>query len=85
MPFQKYIQGPLFFAVQKASEEMNCRAFVIGGFVRDIVMKRMNKDVDIVTDGDSLVLAQKTALHLGVKKVTLFKNHGDNFTFSSIK
>ena len=76
MPFQKHIQNSLFFAVQKASEEMNCRAFVIGGFVRDLVMKRMNKDVDIVTDGDSLILAQKTAHHLGVKKVTLFKNFG---------
>jgi len=55
---------------------MNCQSFVIGGFVRDLVMKRMNKDVDIVTDGDSLALAQKTAQYLRVKKVTLFKNFG---------
>jgi poly(A) polymerase len=76
MSFQKHIQNPLFLAVQKASEEMNCQSFVIGGFVRDLVMKRMNKDVDIVTDGDSLALAQKTAQYLRVKKVTLFKNFG---------
>jgi poly(A) polymerase len=76
MPFQKHISSPLFFAIQKASEELNCQAFVIGGFVRDLMMKRMNKDIDVVTDGDSLELAQKTAQILGVKKVTLFKNFG---------
>jgi poly(A) polymerase len=76
MSFQKHIDKPLFLAIQQASEHLNCQSFVIGGFVRDLIMKRMNKDVDVVTSGDGPELAKKTAEILGVKKVTVFKSFG---------
>lgn len=55
---------------------MDAQAFVIGGHVRDILLARPTKDVDIVTDKDGMTLAKRTAEILGVRKVNLFKNFG---------
>lgn len=63
--------------VQKAAEALEINAFVIGGFVRDKVMNRPSKDIDIVSTGDSLELARFTAAQFKLKpSVQYFKNFG---------
>ncbi len=52
------------------------KTFAIGGFVRDILLKRPSKDIDIVTEGNGVELAKATAKVLGVKKVAIFKTYG---------
>jgi len=55
------------------------KAWVIGGFVRDCVLKRDNpdKDIDIVVLGNGIEIARKAARKLGPNiKVTIFKNFG---------
>ena len=71
-----HIQGPLFEAVSKQAKENNLSCFVIGGFVRDIILNRPSKDVDIVVLGSGLALAENVAKALGVKKVAFYKNFG---------
>ena len=76
MNLKSHIQGKLFETVSSVSRENKLSSFVIGGFVRDIILKRDSKDVDIVVMGDGLVLAEKVAEALNVKKVAFYKNFG---------
>lgn len=55
---------------------MGLEVYAIGGVVRDILLERPNKDIDFVTNGDGLALAEACAKALGVKKVTHFKTFG---------
>lgn len=54
---------------------MNVKTFTVGGFVRDIFLKRNSKDVDIVVLGSGIRLAEKVGQALG-KKVNVFPNFG---------
>ncbi len=71
------INHKVFDAVSKIITAENRQAFVIGGYVRDLLLKKTSKDIDIVTVGSGIELAQKTAAMLGKHiKVTVFKNFG---------
>jgi poly(A) polymerase len=61
------------FAARKL--EMPC--YVIGGFVRDKIIERKTKDIDIVCVGDGIVLAEQVASLFKEKpSVSVFKNFG---------
>lgn len=68
------LQHTVFKAISKHAEKRKERAFVIGGYVRDLILKRADKDIDIVCEGSGTDLAEAVAAELGVKKVTVFKN-----------
>ena len=56
---------------------MNAEAFVVGGYVRDIFLKRESKDIDVVVTGSGIDLAKKVAHHLPDRvHVSYFKNFG---------
>ncbi len=74
---KKHIQHPIFEIIAKAATELNIDAYVIGGFVRDIILKRPCKDIDVVAIGSGIELAEKVAKIIGKQtKVTVFKNFG---------
>ncbi len=76
----------LFSTISDIAEEMNARAFIIGGYVRDIILKRDSTDIDIVVEGSGIELAEKAATLLGIKNVTVFKNFGTAmFSFENLK
>lgn len=68
------LNHPVFRQVSQQAAERNEQAFVIGGYVRDLLLERADKDIDIVCEGSGIGLAEATAHALGVKKVTVFKN-----------
>lgn len=70
------VEGSVFKKIAEAAQILNTDAFVIGGFVRDLILERTSKDLDIVTSGDGIELANKTAELLKVKKVNVFKTFG---------
>ncbi|HQN93601.1 MAG TPA: HD domain-containing protein [Prolixibacteraceae bacterium] len=77
MDFSKHIDSVVFKAVAKQAQELGVEAYVIGGFVRDLVLGRPSKDVDFVTTGDGIELASKVAHSLNPRiKVNYFKNFG---------
>lgn len=76
MNLKDHLQHPVFKCVQEIADSKGQKAFAIGGFVRDIILERPSKDIDIVTEGSGLELAELTAKALGVKKVSYFKNFG---------
>jgi len=73
---KEYLKHPVFKTVSSICEETGYQAFVIGGFVRDILLKRNNTDIDIVVLGSGIDVAEKTAKKLGGLKVSVFKNFG---------
>jgi poly(A) polymerase len=73
----KKLQHNIFQEISKAADQMQLETYVIGGFVRDIYLKRKSKDIDIVTVGSGIELAKKVAENLKSKpQVNIFKNFG---------
>lgn len=44
--------------IGRKADEHGVTAYVVGGFVRDIFLKRKNLDIDVVAEGDALLLAK---------------------------
>ena len=76
MNLKKHLQHPVFSVVTEAAIELGADAFAIGGFVRDILLDRPCKDIDIVTDGDGVELARLVASKLKIEQVSIFKTFG---------
>ncbi|MCR9250186.1 MAG: CCA tRNA nucleotidyltransferase [bacterium] len=67
----------VFEYVSKAASEMQLETYVVGGFVRDLLLERPSKDIDFVCVGSGIDLAKKVASLLpGKQKVAVFKNFG---------
>lgn len=49
----------------KLSHDMGFQLYIVGGFVRDILLDRDNLDVDLVVEGDGIAFAKKLASELG--------------------
>ena len=67
----------LFKVVAAAAATLNTQAFAVGGFVRDKILDRPTKDIDIVCLGDGMQLANEVAKQFNPKPpVALFKTFG---------
>jgi tRNA nucleotidyltransferase/poly(A) polymerase len=44
---RKHLQHPIFKIIAEQAEAMDAEAFVVGGYVRDIFLKRESKDIDV--------------------------------------
>lgn len=76
MNLKQHLSHPVFKVVSEIVTEENLEAYVIGGFVRDLILGRPSKDIDIVVIGNGLDLAEKAGKKLRVQKVSYFKNFG---------
>ena len=78
MNYKEALQHPLFKIISKSAKELGLDSYVIGGFVRDFILKRGDaKDIDIVAIGDGIKLAKQVAKQLPNKpKVQVFKTYG---------
>ena len=66
---------PVLEKVVSAAKELGVEAYIIGGFVRDLILKRNSKDIDIVSIGSGIELAEMVAGRLGPDvHVSVFKN-----------
>ena len=55
----------LFTQIGEVAQDMGTRAFVIGGYVRDLIMERkVSKDIDIVCEGSGIELAKAVSKKL---------------------
>lgn len=70
-------QLPVFRIVAEEAQAMGTEAFVVGGYVRDLILQRESKDIDFVVLGNGIDLAQRVAKRLGHHvPVNIFKNFG---------
>lgn len=74
--YSQYLKHPVFKVASQIVTEQNLEAYVIGGFVRDLILERPSKDIDIVVIGNGLDLAKACANKLRVKKVSVFERFG---------
>lgn len=74
--YAKHLKHPVFKVASQISGEKNLQSFVIGGYVRDLLLERPSKDIDIVVVGSGMDMAQLCGEKLRVKKVNLFKKFG---------
>ena len=74
----QHLQHKIFKCISECADELGLETFVIGGYVRDVLLKRKEpKDIDIVCVGSGIELAKKVAYKLhGKPKVQVFKNFG---------
>ncbi|MBP9029185.1 MAG: HD domain-containing protein [Bacteroidales bacterium] len=73
---KEYLKSNIFRVISDVAEIEGVDAYVIGGFVRDILLNRPSKDIDIVVVGSGVDFARKVAQRLRARKVTYFKNFG---------
>jgi tRNA nucleotidyltransferase/poly(A) polymerase len=76
MNLGQHLTHPVFRKVGDIADSRGQRAFVIGGFVRDLLLDRPCKDIDIVTEGSGIELARATAKAMDIRQVHVFKNFG---------
>lgn len=77
MNFKSTLSHPIFKIISECADEMNMPAYVIGGWVRDLLLNRPCKDIDIVAIGSGIDLAQRVAKKLGDSyHVNVFKHFG---------
>ncbi|MBB3123648.1 putative nucleotidyltransferase with HDIG domain [Mesoflavibacter sabulilitoris] len=78
MNYKQALQNPIFKIISQASKNLNLDSYVIGGFVRDFILKRGNaKDIDVVAIGSGIALAKEVSKLLPNKpKVQVFKTYG---------
>lgn len=77
MNYAERIDKPIFHLVGNAADSFGREAYVVGGYVRDLLLGRHSKDIDFLTVGGGIELAREVAQRLGPKaQVHVYKNFG---------
>jgi poly(A) polymerase len=77
MNFSNELSHPVFSIVSEAARITQTEVYVIGGYVRDLILNRSSKDIDFVVIGNGIELAESVASRMdGVHKVSVFRNFG---------
>lgn len=76
--YKEALNNKIFEVISQASQELHLESYVIGGFVRDLLLERdFKKDIDVVAVGSGIELALKVSELLPNKpKVQVFKTYG---------
>lgn len=74
---QSPLDNPIFEVIGKTADDLRLEAWVVGGFVRDSILKRENKDIDIVVIGNGVDFAQAVAKQFNNDcSLSVFRNFG---------
>ncbi len=72
-----FLNQHIYQIISNCANQIGVDAYLIGGFVRDIFLKRNSKDIDIVAVGRGIDLANKVKDELGDEAhIAVFKNFG---------
>lgn len=73
---KQIIDQPIYQTIGKAADEFGAKVFIIGGYVRDLILERPSKDMDIVVEGSGIEFAEFLSKKLHGTPVNFFKNFG---------
>ncbi|MEZ7838554.1 MAG: HD domain-containing protein [Flavobacteriales bacterium] len=75
---KEHLQHKVFKCISECADELGLETYVIGGYVRDVILQRKEpKDIDVVCVGSGIELAKRVAQKLhGRPQVQVFKNFG---------
>lgn len=75
--FVSYVKNGIFTVITEEADALGVEAYLVGGHVRDLILNRPSKDIDIMSVGQSIVLAERVAARLGLQdKLVIYKNFG---------
>lgn len=72
------LEHRIFKVISDVSDDLNIKSYVVGGFVRDLILdKSLKKDIDIMCIGSGIELAKSVKQILGKEiKLSIFKRFG---------
>ena len=70
------IDKPVFHLVGEAADALGRECYVVGGYVRDLMLGRASKDIDFVTVGSGIEVAREVAAKLKRSHLSVFRNFG---------
>mgnify|MGYP004442728661 FL=1 len=71
------LENPIFRLVGQVADSLHRECYVVGGFVRDLILERPSKDIDFVTVGSGIEVAEAVAARLGKgAHLSVFRNFG---------
>jgi poly(A) polymerase len=74
---RKALHGKTFAVITAEADRAGLETYVVGGYVRDIFLRRPSKDIDVVCVGSGIALAEAVAKTLGRgARLSVFKNFG---------
>ncbi len=72
-----HLEHKIFRLLSGVAQEMNLPCYVIGGYVRDLLLHRPSKDIDIVVVGSGIEMARAVASKTGRKgRISIYRNFG---------
>lgn len=75
--YKSKLTAKIFHTVGSTADALGRPCYVVGGYVRDLIIGRKSKDIDFVTVGSGIELAQQVATALGPKTdIAVFRNYG---------
>lgn len=81
---------PFLKIISETAEENKLNVFIVGGFVRDLILGRTKNEIDFSVVGNGIDFAQKSGKKLGVNEIVVYKNFGtahfkyENFNFEFV-
>lgn len=60
----------------QVAEEVSVEVYVVGGFIRDLILKKEIEDIDFLVVGDVIKYAQTFANKVGIRDIVVYKNFG---------
>lgn len=77
MNLKRYIDSEVFHLLSETADRLNMECYIIGGYVRDILLCRKSKDIDVVVVGSGITMARAFAKSLGRgAHLSVFKTYG---------
>lgn len=77
MNYATSLTHPIFKIIGETADQLQLQTYVVGGFVRDLILNRKTSDVDFVCVGSGIILAEAVAKALGSDvQVHVYKNFG---------
>lgn len=74
---KKFLKDKIFKTLSTVADELGFECYVIGGYVRDLLLRRPSKDIDVVVIGSGILMAESVAKKLGKQsRLTVFKTFG---------
>ena len=77
MNFADKIDTPVFHALSETADSLGFECYAIGGYVRDLLLHRPSKDIDVVVVGSGIEMAKAFAKRIGKgANLAVFKTYG---------
>ena len=70
------LNDPLLKRMGGIADRLSTKAFVVGGYVRDLLLGKKVKDIDIVVIGEGVPFGRRVAEELGRSNLVVFENFG---------